>query len=175
MSGFRDEPAYVKRLNRFDKAVRQVGYDGDIHKLIGTLDVDYLEDLMLASYSLMKYIRGYMRTIEAGYVENSELHDIYTAIQEAVEFTDGSTKYRYLDQEATKMEIVSRAAFAWLKSLRLLKPIEPRTGFGALLKKGLQAARDNERSKLLDELKVANTPAVIEELLKRIRELEAFD
>jgi hypothetical protein len=112
---FRENPFYIKLLARFDKAIRQVGWEGDAASLVSSINVNGLEQVMLTSYRMTKYLRKYLKHIGAKYDEGYKVPDLYTAIERAMKITDGSTKTAYIDTEAIYMEGVSRAAYAWLK------------------------------------------------------------
>jgi len=68
----------------------------------------------------MKFLRQYLRYISCDFVEGLKVPDIYTAIHNAVLITDPSKRGIPLAEEADRMENVSRAAYAWLKSFRIL-------------------------------------------------------
>lgn len=182
-SMFRYNNLYIKYLARFHASIKQLGYDGDINVLIGTLDVSKLEEVMLSSFRLMKYIRRYLDLIKCQCTEGVKVRDLYSSIKKVMDFTGGLDKSRYLDEEAILLETVSRSCYAWLKSFRMLEPArakaedEIKVDFDLAIKRGLERLhaknfQSEERAKIMNELNVARQPAIIKELIKRLRELE---
>ncbi len=119
---FRESTTYKGLLADFNTAVKKVGCeDGNVGNLIGRLDVDYLEDLMIASYKLMKHLREYLRnSLKTNYIEALRVPDFFTALEKAIEIVKPSVNQQFVSVEADRMENISRAAYAWLKSYRLL-------------------------------------------------------
>jgi len=123
---FRDEIGYIDRIDRITAALVGIGckiYNFDPNDLIISIKINGLEELMLATWSMNKYIRDYLKNINSGYEPGHKVGDLYTAVGRLIKYCqpipDG--KYYYVSDEAEDMERVSRACYAWMKNFRMLK------------------------------------------------------
>lgn len=124
---FRQEYKYSVMMKRFNKALIGIGvyskHNYRASDLIGNLKIEGLEELMLAAYVLMKHLREYLSHINVDVEEGYKIIDLYAAIGEVLKYTypvDCTDQY-YISHEANAMEQISRSAYAWLKSFRMLK------------------------------------------------------
>lgn len=126
---FRDRDEYTFRLNRLNEAVSElmkVCEDSD-DAIAGIGSAAEVEEVMLASYSMLKYVQQYMRSINIGYDEGyvlvaPRLHagtNLSKAIGNAlrIQMEWGPNKAYSLPDEAKVMESVSREAYGCLKRL----------------------------------------------------------
>jgi hypothetical protein len=116
---FRDSIVYHKLLHRFNEAMVGIKFKN------GLFDIDLaitggMEELMIASYSLMKYMRDYLRKMNCKFTEGHKIINIYNAIERALKAINVKHMCHPIADEADNMECVSRAAYAWLKSYNLL-------------------------------------------------------
>lgn len=87
--------------------------------------VDELDNLMLASYRLMKYIKAYLKTQEVDtsytYIKTPLLPEALKKAMDTVSQKHGVTS---LFAEAEALESVSRSAYRWLKDNNKLVEID---------------------------------------------------
>lgn len=120
MSVFRRTQRYTELLRNFDIAVEKIWpevYKGE--QCVGiSHEPDDLERLCVASYSLMKHIRLWLKKKKHDYNEQVRFPNLYTALDQAVEVTrEGKC---VLALEAERLEQVSRAAYHWMKTYKML-------------------------------------------------------
>lgn len=123
MSVFRNGLEYNNLLRRFELAVGRVWpeyLDGEpeISKL--SSDPKDLECLVVASYKLMKYIRRWLTKQKLPFDEGGKYPNLYNALEEAVRVTQA--RRCTLAVEADKLESVSRAAYHWMKTYKMVTP-----------------------------------------------------
>lgn len=111
-------------MQRLHKALAGIGLENDdVDALVGKINVNGVEELMLSSYSMMSYIRDYLKDIGMPYEEAHKIPDLYVALHLAIltiDKTKSKSGYVMLKEEADKMEFVSRACFCWLRVYKKL-------------------------------------------------------
>ena len=119
MSTFRHGLRYSQLLRSFDVAVEKV-WPEYLHGPCARVSSEPkdLEGLVVASYSLMKYIRAYLKKKKLPFEEGIRFPSLYTALQDAVIVT--TAKRCTLAVEANSLERVSRSAYQWMKTYRMM-------------------------------------------------------
>jgi len=120
MSTFRlQDITYQEKLKRWEDAVEQVWpewKEGECTLI--SQRPEHLEELMLASYSLMKYIREWLTKRRLNFQHGWKFPNLYVALEQAIIITQRGTCN--LAHEADKLEQVSRAAYHWIKTMKAL-------------------------------------------------------
>lgn len=123
MSGiFRHGIGYAELLQKFERALEDVWprafLDDECDKI--STKPEHLEQLMLTSYRLLKYIRVWLKRKRIDYTEGHKLPILSGAIENVVNIISVQ-KHCTLAVEASALEQVSRACYAFMKHYRMLK------------------------------------------------------
>lgn len=127
MSTFRANTQYNFLLRRFDVAMENVwpecftGSDCTfVPAGVTPQECKDLEELVLSSYKMMKYIRRYLKKKKLGFDEGNKVPTMYKALELAAYASTSQTGS--LAIEADAMEAVSRAGYRWLETHFLIQP-----------------------------------------------------
>jgi hypothetical protein len=121
---FRNGTQYNRLLNSFEMAVIKFWPEYESNGgciTVGTDPAD-LEQLMLSSYRLMKYIRTWLKKKRIDYDEAHKFPNLYVALEEMSMISAAAQNHQpSLAVEALKLEAVSRAAYHWMKTYKYFK------------------------------------------------------
>lgn len=121
---FRHQLEYLELIDRIKTALIGIGCKWSNYKsceFINSVHVEGLEELMLATWAMNKFIVKYLKKIEVDYKGGHKIIDLFNAIAALVKLLRPEQNNSFLSDEAAVMEQVSRACFAWMKSYRMLK------------------------------------------------------
>lgn len=123
---FREELEYTECRSRVKKALKGIGVNNfrtfKASELYGKVQIDGLEELMLSTWSMMKCCMKYLKALPSGYEGGFVIGDFYLSIENIMKYIEADNPgEHFVCHEAEALEKVSRAAYAWLKALRMLK------------------------------------------------------
>lgn len=105
---------YQELLCRFEEAVQDIWPEWESGECtLLSQKAEHLEELMLSSYALMKYIRDWLASQKLPFQQGFKFPNLYTALELAMAFMQRATGN--LAVEASRLEQVSRAAYHWMK------------------------------------------------------------
>lgn len=126
MSVFRNSYQYKVRMDRVKRSMRGIGVS-NFHTfkatdLTSNINVDGLEELMLATWSMIQHLMTYLKTIKCDYEGGAKIDNLHISVEKLIPFIEPNhIGQHFVTDEAEAMEKVSRAAYAWLKTFRMLK------------------------------------------------------
>lgn len=113
------DKVYQALVERFDQAVDDIWPEwgqGECNLL--SSKTEHLEELMLSSYTLMKYIREWLTSQDLPFQQGWKYPNLYSALECAVDWMQRASGS--LATEADRLEQVSRASYHWMKTYRKL-------------------------------------------------------
>lgn len=127
MIPFRERLLYKVKLSRVRRALLDMGMSADFRRvrtedLIGKIDLDKLEEFMLATWNMFQFQVAFLKEIGTVYTAGSKYGNLYNTLADVAKYMEPLTPFiYYVPEEAKAMEHASRATFAFLKSLRKIK------------------------------------------------------
>lgn len=123
---FRDGDRYNELREKLEAALQDVwphwATDDECNRI--STEPRHIERLLLVSFSLMKYIRTWLKSKKLNYVEGHTFPSFFGAIEHASSFLSTAQKDKgSLADESAILEAVSRACYNWMKTNKVLSPL----------------------------------------------------